>query len=242
MLPVGLIRHEGVTWIAVSDVVCRQLEGLGVPPSRIIKLPAYIPLDGEAIAEEGLPVGVGAFLACHNPVITTYAWMLVRDENGDDLHSLDHCVSLVGELRMEHPNVGLVILLGNASQRDRLEELREHIRRRGVEKQIFICDEPLRDASRLWLASDLYLRATTTDGDSLSVREAISSGVPVIASDAALRPEGTLLFRKRDYQSLLTMAKYVLNNREKCREALKGISMADNFSPLLELYERLGRQ
>ena len=165
-----LLRHEGVAWIGVSDVVCSQLVGLGVPPSRITKLPAYIPLDAETVAKEKLPAALSAFVDCHDPVITTYAWMLVRDENGDDLHSLDHCVNLVRDLRTDCPNMGLVILLANASQRDLLEQLRDHIRMRGVENQVLICDQPLRDASRLWLASDLYLRATTTDGDALSVR------------------------------------------------------------------------
>ena len=37
--------------------------------------------------------------------------------------------------------------------------------------------------------SHVFVRATRTDGDSLSIREALSCGVHVIASDAALRPD-----------------------------------------------------
>ena len=50
--------------------------------------------------------------------------------------------------------------------------------------------------------SDLVLRPTCTDGDALTVREALFLGKPVIASDIVSRPEGTILFKNRDYESM----------------------------------------
>jgi hypothetical protein len=38
----------------------------------------------------------------------------------------------------------------------------------------------------------VYLRTTRTDGDAVSVREALDAGVPVIASDVVKRPVGVL--------------------------------------------------
>lgn len=44
--------------------------------------------------------------------------------------------------------------------------------------------------------SDCLLRYTTTDGDSLSVKEALYIGVPVIASDCVERPSGVLSIKE----------------------------------------------
>ena len=44
-------------------------------------------------------------------------------------------------------------------------------------------------------SSEVFIRPTLTDGDSLAVREALAIGVKVIASDSVRRPEGCLLFR-----------------------------------------------
>ena len=49
--------------------------------------------------------------------------------------------------------------------------------------------------------SDILLRLTHTDGDSLSVKEALDMGVPVLASDVVSRPDGTCLF-DGDFSSL----------------------------------------
>ena len=40
----------------------------------------------------------------------------------------------------------------------------------------------------------LFIRATTTDGDSVSLREALYFGAPILASDVVPRPDGVMLF------------------------------------------------
>jgi glycosyltransferase involved in cell wall biosynthesis len=44
-------------------------------------------------------------------------------------------------------------------------------------------------------ACDVFLRPTLEDGDSISVREALSLGVPVVASRVGARPAGAILFQ-----------------------------------------------
>lgn len=50
--------------------------------------------------------------------------------------------------------------------------------------------------------TDCFLRATTTDGDSVTIHEAIWLKKPVIASDCVNRPEGCYLYRKLDWTGL----------------------------------------
>lgn len=58
------------------------------------------------------------------------------------------------------------------------------------------------DSGAAYAGADIYVRATRTDGDSISVREALDAGLLVIASDAVPRPEGTLTFRSEDSTNL----------------------------------------
>lgn len=67
----------------------------------------------------------------------------------------------------------------------------------------------------------VFLRPTRTDGDAVSVREALALGVPVVASDAAPRPAGVLLHRAGDVESLLEVTSSVLarGSRQRIVEA-----------------------
>ena len=51
------------------------------------------------------------------------------------------------------------------------------------------------DFRALLSRTDVYLRPTSTDGNSVAVLEALASGVPVLASDAVPRPDGVTLYR-----------------------------------------------
>lgn len=53
--------------------------------------------------------------------------------------------------------------------------------------------------------SDCLIRASTTDGDSVSIKEAFFLGVPVIASDCVERPQGCRLYPNSDYSALKIM-------------------------------------
>ena len=54
----------------------------------------------------------------------------------------------------------------------------------------------------LLAASDVLVRSTFVDGDSIAVREGLALGVPVVASDTAYRPAGVRTFRKGDAEDL----------------------------------------
>lgn len=63
--------------------------------------------------------------------------------------------------------------------------------------------------------SDITIRATRTDGDSLSVRESLYFNVPIIASDVTVRPEGTITFKSDDSVDLENKILKVLENKQE---------------------------
>jgi glycosyltransferase involved in cell wall biosynthesis len=233
-----LFRHPRVWWVAVSQEVRRQLIEKGVPPSRISVAPAYIPPRADADASS-LPVSVRDFLGAHSPVLTTYAWRLTIDAQGVDVYGFDQCLELIRSLKADFPNAGLAISLPEVSDAGYFRDLQARVVASGIEDNVLFVTEPLDDVHLLWQASDVFVRATNTDGDAVAVREALSLRVPVVASDASARPEGVVLFETRNLEALGRAVRQVLTDRAAHVAALQSISIDDNFPPLLELYRAI---
>ena len=193
-----ITQSEHVLWIAVSGAVKNQLVGIGVAECRISVIPAFLPAMSPVPSQECLPVHLQRFLNSHNPVITTYAWQMAVDSEGCEIHCLEQCVTVIASFKREYPGLGLVISIPVIGRKDLFDALRKRISVLGLGGDVLILEESIPDMRPLWQSSSVYLRATTTDGDALSVREALALGVPVVASDACDRPEGVLLFKTHD--------------------------------------------
>jgi glycosyltransferase involved in cell wall biosynthesis len=62
--------------------------------------------------------------------------------------------------------------------------------------------------------SNITIRATRTDGDSLSIRESLYFNIPIIASDVTIRPAETIVFKSDDSVDLENKILNILENRE----------------------------
>jgi glycosyltransferase involved in cell wall biosynthesis len=80
------------------------------------------------------------------------------------------------------------------------------------------------------------LRPTATDGDAVSVREALHLGVPVVASDVVERPTGARVFALDDPKALTARILEALALPERARHW----PQPDPFPRLLELYRKVG--
>ena len=86
---------------------------------------------------------------------------------------------------------------------------------------------------RLLKLSDIMVRATSTDGDSLSVKEALTLQKKVIATDCVDRPEGVVLFKYDDAESLSK----ALNTDVKPSQ----MEYDDVVGSLMKLYDKMLR-
>lgn len=82
--------------------------------------------------------------------------------------------------------------------------------------------------------SDITIRATRTDGDSLSIRESLYFNIPIIASDITVRPEGTITFKSDDSIDLENKILKVLKNKEKLE-----YEHIDYGTQIINLYKEL---
>ena len=118
----------------------------------------------------------------HSPLIG--ATVTLEPEYGASL-----ALQALQRLLHSHPNLGMIILgIGpeEAKQFQEYAAVRQHVFFAGAVD----ANVSLSVMRRL----SLFLRPTYFDGDSLSVRQALALGVPVIASNTGLRPKGVVLF------------------------------------------------
>jgi glycosyltransferase involved in cell wall biosynthesis len=172
--------------VAVSDEVANTLRQ-HLPEALITILPAYLPpMLGSPKDEtsDGQPEDRTLVVAAYN----------IRLLASGDLYGLDVALGAFERLADTDPSLRLLILLAKAPRRPRarrylrarLESLDEQSRRRVSLKIGHSLTDNLRPGA-------IYLRPTRIDGDAVSIREALTLGIPVAASDVVHRPQGTRL-------------------------------------------------
>lgn len=126
------------------------------------------------------------FLFCTN------AYGLTYDKLGQEIYGI---LSLV-KIFNSRPNMGLVISDPSGSYFRHFKKNKTKLN-----QNIIVLDFP-HSFIHVIKNTDCMIRSTTTDGDSISVREALYYGKPVIASDCVERPQGCILFHSGDFSEL----------------------------------------
>lgn len=84
--------------------------------------------------------------------------------------------------------------------------------------------------------SDCFLRYTLSDGDSLSIHEALDLQMPVIATDVVPRPEGTTVVAVNDWDSLENAISKVSSLKVESRNVTK---TKHSIPDIIHFYENL---
>lgn len=184
--------------VVTNDLIRQRCLDHGAPADKLTVQHAY--LDASPADPGKLPEPLIGLKRQHRALIAANAFRL-RQHDGQDLYGLDLLIGLMERIHADFPGLGLVFLLPEAGLPEYLDTCRERIRTLGLESCFHIVREAL-EFTDLLAVSHLMIRPTNTDGDSLSVREALSLGLHVIASDVVTRPEGTTLFGNRDLDDL----------------------------------------
>lgn len=168
--------------IGVNPELADFFERLGVPRRKIR---VVCPFAGARFdSAQALPPALGAFMAVHQPRLVTVSGLEPEYDIPLQIHGMEKILST-------HPDAGLVIL-GTGS---REAEMRALIASKPYAQSILLAgDVPHSTTLCVLSKADLFLRTTLYDGDSISVREALSIGVPAVVSDNHMRPPGVRLF------------------------------------------------
>lgn len=185
-----------------------------VPNDRTEILPACLP-----VARGTAAVGdrLAAWIEGRRPLLSTA--LFFRPEYGFDVLS-----AAMKRLREAHPALGCVVMGGTAPYTDG--------------GTMFLTGDLDHDTCLALMArSDVFVRPTLQDGDSISVREALSLGVPVVASRVGTRPDGVVLFRPGDAEDLASKVEEALAMERRDPAPVRGC-----LERLLEIYEEAPRK
>lgn len=160
------------------------------------------------------PAQLFEFIKAHKPLLMINAFKLSLLPNNKDLYGFDLCLDVLHKLHILYPEIGLICALPQIGNALYFAQLQQIIVERQLNKAIYF----LQGQKELWplfKKVDLFLRPTLSDGDSISVREALYFGIPVIASDVCIRPEGVRLFKTGNADNCLEQIIGVLSRHEK---------------------------
>jgi glycosyltransferase involved in cell wall biosynthesis len=206
--------------VAVSGAVRDALVGCGVPEEKLVVLPAFC---ASQVRPGPVPSVVEAARARRKP-------LLAMAHHPSPVYGRKLMVRALRLLADQQPDVGLA-LFGPGTDS---EEFRRDVRELHVAGQLEVLGELEHSAALGLIArSDAFIRPTTHDGDSISVREALALGVPCVASDVCVRPEGTRVFTAGDAEALARTV------REAVAAGPKYVPMVDAGPELLALYAEL---
>ena len=220
-------RLAGLTCLLYTRVICvspgirAAIVSLGVPSQRTEIVPACLKTERPQVALEPL---LRAWIGRHRPLFSTA--LFFRPEYGFDL-----LVDGLARLRDRYPSFGCLVM-GSGEQR---VEAEGRIHEMGFEENILIVGDVVHDVClKLMSMSRVFIRPTLEDGDSISVREALALGVPVVASRVGMRPDGVLLFRAGDVDDMVSQIELALAV-EKGAEA----PAAGCMDRLLDIYRKV---
>lgn len=119
-----------------------------------------------------------------------------------DLYGLD--LSIEVAKRLQQKNIPFCFVYNVSSLENGQEQFscsRREIQQSNLNNQFWLINEKM-SFVKLIEQSDIVLRPTNTDGDALTVREALFMGKETLASDIIRRPDGTTIFKTRDIDDL----------------------------------------
>jgi len=183
--------------VCVSPAIGDALAAAGVPDGVTDIRPAYLRPEAPS---ESLDGPLTTWMAHHRPLVS--ATLFFRPEYGFQL-----IVDSISRLRGLHPSIGCVVM-GSGEQ---AEAAARQVREAGLEDHILMLGDVEHDCCLAVISrSDVFLRPTLRDGDSVSVREALALGVPVVASRVGLRPDGVILFHPGDIDEFVAKTSQAL--------------------------------
>ncbi len=221
--------------VAVNTHIREFLDEIAGVGDKTVVVPAYI-APAEAPGDEaGIDAAIRSFCESHGPVLLANGAPIVYDD-GRDLYGIDMTIELADRLRADYPRLGVLWYQLRFAGWDPAyaERMEEEIRRRGLDAHWRFV-EPTGEMIPIFRHVDVFLRPTCSDGDAVSIREALHFRVPAVASDAAPRPEGTVTFRTRDQDDFEASVRHVLGSLEEQRERLAALSGASAVDKEVEL-------
>lgn len=224
-----VIPSDKIRFIAINSLIKKQLIKIGISPELIKVIPAFI-IDFDCkssrrICDEGRQVKI----LLYAPAIKTLSDVRIYGL----LDGLNACSFILHKKKF---SIQLCVCAPNGINLHLYDKLLESTSLSPIECELF--DKPICNMLAFLNNIDIYVRPTITDGDSVLVREAITQGCVVLASDVVKRPRGTFLFHTSNVDDLCIQLEYILSNLTSLKESIVENSN-DFYDDVISVYRDL---
>ncbi len=207
-----VLQVKGCAVVCIGSSTWKSYKDNGIKPSSYAVEQAFLPpvTATTHLILETYPSSLFTFLRDYTPLMVVSAAHLMLID-GKDIYGLDVCIDMLAGIKARYPDAGLIIGLPQVRDASYLSSLQRRMKEKGVAEQIYI----LYGNKELWpllQKVDLFVRPSLSDGDSVSVREALHFNVPVVASDVVERPERVHCFKKGNVREFTMTVEAVLQN------------------------------
>ena len=224
--------------ICVNPRIKKELLYLGFDSKKIEVIPAFIPPTSDEIEIKQLPEYFHKIRHKHKFLVTANAFRISFYKN-QDLYGIDLSIELMKRLIDNgYKDIGFIYVIPDIGDYDYFEKMQNLIMKYNLEDNFHFYTKPIAYPAVINMC-ELFVRPTNTDGDALSIREAILLQRPVISSDVCKRPEGTILFKNRNVDGLYNKVIYVIENYTECKKQIESIEFEDNAEKILEVYKKV---
>jgi glycosyltransferase involved in cell wall biosynthesis len=218
--------------VGVNAELMDMFRRFGVAPSRLRLIPPYALPASASASSDGIAFPNGfhrlhQFFEAHDPVLLTVGGL-------EPEYGIPAQVEMLGLLRQTFTNAGLAIIGGGSME----AEIRANVAAKDYSNHVLVCGDVPHAATLTAISKcDLMLRITHYDGDSIAVREALSAGTPVLATDNGMRPDGVSLVSSMEPAAVALAVTECLRGSARPPK----IAQADdrNLEAILELYFEL---
>lgn len=209
-----MLKSRDVTWISVSKQGKQQLDALPTKPtSPVYIVPAYIPFCDKNY--HPLSKNMQRYIQSHDKIISFYGHSFMQNA-GSDIYGFKTAIRVFSNIiKRANLNVGLVLCIADKSDIENISLLYDYAKKLGLDSKIFWQIGAIENIRTLWHKTDIYIRPTSTDGDSVAVREVLDEGAIVIASDVCERPNGVITYRFGNEEMLTELILSNLNVKRK---------------------------
>ena len=209
-----------------------------ITANKISIISAFIPPAPDETDIKQLPEIFHQIRKKHKFLITANAFK-ISFYNNQDLYGIDLTIELMKRLiNRGYKDIGFIYVIPDIGDYDYYEKMKRQVEENNLQEYFHFYTKPVAYPAVINMC-DLFIRPTNTDGDALSIREALILQKPAIASDVCKRPEGTIFFKNRSIDDLYNNTNYVIDNYEKCKKQIENMEFEDNAEKILEVYKKV---
>lgn len=204
--------------------------------SDIYEISAFIPPTIQEQDIKKIDEEVYRFIANHKPILSANASRIVFYKT-IDLYGIDMCIDLCAKLKKNYPDIGFIFSLQSVKNTKYFKKLKHRIIKNDIQHNFLFYTQPS-PLYPILINSNIFVRPTNMDGDSVSIREALYFKIPTVASDVVPRPEGTVVFKNRNVEDFFSKVTDTLDNYALQKKKLETISIENNAEQILTIYQK----